>query len=41
MEADESADPQLSYAATIIKISSLDWKIGEKNYSYGVTAVEK
>jgi hypothetical protein len=41
MAADGSADPQLSDAATSIKIGSLIWKIGVAIYSIGNQAVTK
>jgi len=41
MAYDGSAAPQLSDAASFIKIGSRDWKIGELIYSIGATAVEK
>ena len=39
MADDGSAGSQLSNAAIFIKIGSRDWKIGEKIYSVGTTAV--
>ncbi len=39
--ADGSADPQLSDAATSIKMGSRVWKIGDAIYSMGDQAVTK
>jgi hypothetical protein len=36
-----SSRAQLSNAASFIKICSRDWRLGEKKYSTGTTAVEK
>ena len=41
MANEGSSAPQLSYAASFIKVGSRDWKIGEVIYSIGTTAVEK
>ncbi len=40
MADDGGAGSQVSNAASFIKISSLDWKIGETIYSTGIAAVE-